>query len=81
MVTAFTVGMEVYDSVTAPGQKGKVIEIKKSSTYPIVVEFDEEDEDIDPIQTYTYDGRINEHFAKTLSLCEYGFKNFKQPKL
>ena len=55
MKTIFKVGMEVYDSVNYPNEKGEVIEVESKIPYtprPIQVKFQSN------IEEYTLDGRI-----------------------
>jgi hypothetical protein len=76
MKTVFKVGMEVYDSVNYPGEKGEVIKIEKDIPYnsrPIQVKFKSNIED------YTLDGRIGTfNQIPTLSTSPYTLQGFEQ---
>jgi len=78
--TIFEVGMEVYDSLNYPNQKGKVVEIKESDdktfSYPVVVRFD----GIINEKLYSEEGVIAGSLSKTLSTKPYEVKleNFEQ---
>jgi len=76
MKTVFKVGMEVYDSVNYPGEKGEVIKTEKSIPYtsrPIQVKFESNIED------YTLDGRIGTfNQIPTLSTSPYTLQGFEQ---
>lgn len=78
--TIFEVGMEVYDSLNYPNQKGKVVEIKESYdiafSYPVVVKFD----GIINEKLYSEEGVIAGSLSKTLSTKPYEVKleNFEQ---
>ena len=76
MKTIFKVGMEVYDSVNYPGEKGEVIKTEKDIPYnsrPIQVKFKSNIED------YTLDGRIGTfNQIPTLSTSPYTLQGFEQ---
>ena len=76
MKTVFKVGMEVYDSVNYPGEKGEVIKTEKSIPYtsrPIQVKFESN------IEEYTLDGRIGTfNQIPTLSTSPYTLQGFEQ---
>lgn len=76
MKTVFRVGMEVYDSVNYPGEKGEVIKTEKDIPYnsrPIQVKFKSNIED------YTLDGRIGTfNQIPTLSTSPYTLQGFEQ---
>ena len=76
METIFKVGMEVYDSVNYPGEKGEVIKTEKGIPYtsrPIQVKFESNIED------YTLDGRIGTfNQIPTLSTSPYTLQGFEQ---
>lgn len=76
METVFKVGMEVYDSVNYPNEKGEVIKTKSDIVYtsrPIQVKFESNIED------YTLDGRIGTfNQIPTLSTSPYTLQGFEQ---
>jgi len=76
MKTIFKVGMEVYDSVNYPNEKGEVIEVESKIPYtprPIQVKFQSN------IEEYTLDGRIGTfNQVPTLSTSPYTFQGFEQ---
>lgn len=76
METIFKVGMEVYDSVNYPGEKGEVIKTESDIVYtsrPIQVKFESN------IENYTLDGRIGTfNQIPTLSTSPYTLQGFEQ---
>lgn len=77
--TIFRVGMEVYDSINYPDEKGNVIDIMTNDILenkPIMVRFNS------GIEQYTVDGRINiSGQIPTLSTTPYALVNFTQKPL
>lgn len=77
--TIFRVGMEVYDSINYPDEKGNVIDIMTNDVLenkPIMVRFNS------GIEQYTLDGRINiSGQIPTLSTTPYALVNFTQKPL
>ena len=76
METIFKVGMEVYDSVNYPNEKGEVIKTESDIVYtsrPIQVKFESN------IENYTLDGRIGTfNQIPTLSTSPYTLQGFEQ---
>ena len=76
METIFKVGMEVYDSVNYPNEKGEVIKTESDIVYtsrPIQVKFESN------IENYTLDGRIGTfNQIPTLSTTPYTLQGFEQ---
>ena len=76
MKTVFKEGMEVYDSVNYPNEKGEVIKTKSDIVYtsrPIQVKFESN------IENYTLDGRIGTfNQIPTLSTSPYTLQGFEQ---
>ena len=76
MKTIFKVGMEVYDSVNYPNEKGEVIKTESDIVYtsrPIQVKFESN------IENYTLDGRIGTfNQIPTLSTSPYTLQGFEQ---
>lgn len=82
METIFKVGMEVYDSLNFPNEKGFIKSISRDNyegKYPIVVEFKEKGKN-DSIQSYTLEGAYKSDFMPTLSTKPYKveFQGFEQ---
>lgn len=77
--TIFRVGMDVYDSINYPDEKGNVIDILNNDILenkPIMVRFNS------GIEQYTVDGRINiSGQIPTLSTTPYALVNFTQKPL
>lgn len=77
--TIFRVGMEVYDSINYPDEKGTVIDITNNDvleTKPIIVKFSS------GVEHYTLDGRIGVfNQVPTLSTTPYALVNFTQKPL
>lgn len=77
--TIFRVGMEVYDSINYPDEKGNIIDIATNDvleTKPIVVKFNS------GVEHYTLDGRIGVfNQVPTLSTTPYALVNFTQKPL
>lgn len=76
MKTVFKVGMEVYDSVNYPNEKGEVIKTENDIVYtsrPIQVKFESN------IENYTLDGCIGTfNQIPTLSTSPYTLQGFEQ---
>ena len=78
MKTIFKTGMEVYDSLNFPNQKGEVVDIRDYGNvihiYPIVVRFGDDE------RVYTKDGCLTLGGTKTLATTPYSvkIKGFKQ---
>ena len=73
MKTVFKVGMEVYDQIVFPNEKGKVIEIRDYKNYPVLVETESEN-----TYSYTLDGRVFFKQTPTLSISPYKLEGFRQ---
>jgi hypothetical protein len=68
----FKIGDKVFDIFYG---WGVIIEVNQDFTYPICVEFDG-----DNLESYTYDGRINNTNSPTLSFTEYTLQGFSQER-
>lgn len=81
MKTIFKIGMEVYDSLNYPNQKGEVVDIKECVSvvysHPVIVKFDKVNVE------YDKSGRLCGSLAKTLAIKPYevNFNNFEQKPL
>ena len=81
MKTIFKTGMEVYDSLNYPNQKGEVVDIKECVdvvySHPVIVKFDKVNVE------YDKSGRLCGSLAKTLATKPYevNFNNFEQKPL
>lgn len=81
MKTIFKTGMEVYDSLNYPNQKGEVVDIKECVgvvySHPVIVKFDNVNVE------YDKSGRLCGSLAKTLATKPYkvNFNNFEQKPL
>jgi len=73
MKTVFKVGMEVYDQIVFPNEKGKVIEIRDYKNYPVLVETESGN-----TYSYTLDGRVFFKQTPTLSISPYKLEGFRQ---